>query len=114
MMETFLQIWGGVGYFFAKVLLVRAEFVADGRKLRLSGWSLYLLGLPAWVILLVSKQKNIKDAKCKNDNPGSFCGKEKSRRKRRGIRIRNRNKIDILQNMVYHGGKSLEVCGKWK
>jgi hypothetical protein len=55
-METFLQFWGGSGYFLAKVLLVRAEFLEKDRNLRLSGWFLYLLGLPAWVILLVSKQ----------------------------------------------------------
>jgi hypothetical protein len=55
-METFLQFLGGLGYFLAKVLLVRAEFLEKDRNLRLVGWFLYLLGLPAWVILLVSKQ----------------------------------------------------------
>ena len=55
-METFLQYWGGAGYFFAKVLLVRAEFVEKNRYLRIIGWVVYLLGLPAWVVLLVSKQ----------------------------------------------------------
>jgi hypothetical protein len=55
-METFLQFWGGIGYFLAKILLVRAEFLEKDRNLRLIGWFLYLLGLPAWVILLVSKQ----------------------------------------------------------
>jgi hypothetical protein len=55
-MEIFLQIWGGIGYFLAKVLLVRAEFVKKDRNLRLLGWFVYLLGLPAWVILLVSRQ----------------------------------------------------------
>ncbi|MDR0381240.1 MAG: hypothetical protein LBH86_04530 [Oscillospiraceae bacterium] len=55
-METFLQYWGGVGYFLAKVLLVRAEFVEKDRSLRLIGWFVYLLGLPAWVILLAGRQ----------------------------------------------------------
>jgi hypothetical protein len=55
-METFLQFWGGIGYFLTKVLLVRAEFLEKDRNLRLIGWFFYLLGLPAWVILLVSKQ----------------------------------------------------------
>jgi hypothetical protein len=55
-MEFFLQIWGGSGYFLAKVLLVRAEFVNNDKNLRLTGWILYLLGLPAWVILLAGKQ----------------------------------------------------------
>jgi hypothetical protein len=55
-METFLQFWGGAGYFLAKVLLVRAEFVEKNRNLRLAGWFVYLLGVPAWVILLASEQ----------------------------------------------------------
>ncbi|MDR0706964.1 MAG: multidrug transporter [Treponema sp.] len=55
-MEIFLQYWGGAGYFLAKVLLVRAEFVEKDRNLRLVGWFVYLLGLPAWVILLASRQ----------------------------------------------------------
>ena len=61
-MEIFLQIWGGIGYFLAKVLLVRAEFVDKDRNLRLIGWIVYLLGLPAWVILLASKQNWIASA----------------------------------------------------
>jgi hypothetical protein len=55
-MEIFLQYWGGAGYFLAKVLLVRAEFVEKDRNLRLVGWFVYLLGLPAWVIILISRQ----------------------------------------------------------
>ena len=55
-METFLQYWGGAGYFLAKVLLVRAEFVENNRNLRLVGWFVYLMGLPAWVILLAGRQ----------------------------------------------------------
>jgi len=55
-METFLQYWGGAGYFLAKVLLVRSEFIENNRNLRLIGWFVYLLGLPAWVIILVSRQ----------------------------------------------------------
>jgi hypothetical protein len=61
-MEIFLQIWGGTGYFLAKVLLARAEFVDNNRKLRLVGWTAYLLGLPAWVILLISRQNWIASA----------------------------------------------------
>jgi hypothetical protein len=60
--ETFLQIWGGTGYFLAKVLLVRAEFVDNDRNLRLTGWIVYLLGLPAWIILLASRQNWIASA----------------------------------------------------
>ena len=55
-MELFLQLWGGIGYFLAKVLIVRAEFLKNDRNFRLIGWTAYLLGLPAWVILLASRQ----------------------------------------------------------
>lgn len=54
-MDIFLQVWGCVGYLLAKILLAHAEGLKDDRKWRLAGWSAYLIGLPAWVILLVSK-----------------------------------------------------------
>jgi len=55
-MEIFLQFWGGIGYLSSKVFIVRAEFLSYDRNCRLIGWIVYLLGLPAWVILFVSKQ----------------------------------------------------------
>ena len=58
--DLFLQIWGGIGYLLAKILLAIAEgAVAEGmdnnRKLRIIGWFSYLAGIPAWVILLAGK-----------------------------------------------------------
>ncbi|MCL2066935.1 MAG: multidrug transporter [Treponema sp.] len=53
--DLLLQIWGGTGYLLAKLLLAIAEGVDNGRKWRIVGWFSYLLGIPAWVILLVSK-----------------------------------------------------------
>jgi len=53
--DLFLQIWGGVGYLLAKILLAFAEGMSNGRKLRIIGWFSYLLGIPAWVILLAGK-----------------------------------------------------------
>ncbi|MHB9295254.1 hypothetical protein PilKf_00996 [Pillotina sp. SPG140] len=61
-MEIFLQCWGGIGYFLAKILLVRADFVENDKNVRLAGWIVYLLGLPAWVILLISEQDWIASA----------------------------------------------------
>jgi hypothetical protein len=55
-MELFLQCWGGAGYLFAKIFIVRAEFLENEKNCRLIGWIVYLLGLPAWVILLISRQ----------------------------------------------------------
>jgi len=53
-MELFLQWWGGLGYFLAKVFIVISLFRKNDRNLRLSGWIVYLLGLPAWVFLLAA------------------------------------------------------------
>ena len=53
--DLFLQIWGGIGYLLAKILLAFAEGLNDGRKWRIVGWFSYLMGIPAWVILLVNK-----------------------------------------------------------
>jgi hypothetical protein len=53
--DLFLQIWGGIGYLLAKILLASAEGMENGRKLRIIGWFSYLLGIPAWVILLAGK-----------------------------------------------------------
>ena len=57
-MDLFLQIWGGVFYLTNKILLAIAEGKAQKTKrfLKLSGWLIYILGVPAWVIILVSKQ----------------------------------------------------------
>ncbi|MDR0709592.1 MAG: hypothetical protein LBF77_05965 [Spirochaetaceae bacterium] len=40
--DMILQIWGGIGYLLAQVLLVVAENNNDSRKLRIAGWSSYL------------------------------------------------------------------------
>jgi hypothetical protein len=53
--DLFLQIWGGSGYLLAKILLASAEGMNNGRKWRIIGWISYLAGIPAWVILLASK-----------------------------------------------------------
>jgi len=61
-MEIFLQWWGGIGYLLCKILIVRSEFLVNDRNCRLIGWIAYLLALPAWVILLVSRQNWIASA----------------------------------------------------
>jgi len=53
--DLFLQIWGGVFYLLAKILLAFAEGMNNDRKLRIIGWLSYLFGVPAWVILLAGK-----------------------------------------------------------
>jgi hypothetical protein len=52
--DLLLQIWGGTGYLLAKILLAAAEGMKNGRKLRIIGWFSYLIGIPAWVVILSS------------------------------------------------------------
>ncbi len=52
-MSILLQWWGGLFYLLAKVLLSRAVKPEENRN-RALGWACYLLGVPAWVVLLSS------------------------------------------------------------
>ena len=56
-MDLVLQLWGGGLYLLNKVFFALAEGKAEAtkRKLRIIGWTVYLLGVPAWVIILISK-----------------------------------------------------------
>ena len=54
-MDLFLQIWGGGGYLLAKILLSHAEGLEKDRPWRIAGWLAYIIGLPAWIIILAGK-----------------------------------------------------------
>jgi hypothetical protein len=56
-MDLILQAWGGSFYLINKILFALAEGKTrqKRRQLRLYGWAIYILGLPAWVIILVGK-----------------------------------------------------------
>ncbi len=56
-MDLFLQVWGGGLYLLNKVFFAVAEGKGDDakRRLRIIGWIVYLLGVPAWVIILIFK-----------------------------------------------------------
>lgn len=56
-MDFILQLWGGGFYLLNKILFALAEGEAEcrQRKLRIAGWSVYLLGVPAWVMILLGK-----------------------------------------------------------
>lgn len=73
-MDTILQIWGGVGYLLNKIFLSRAEGKGDGRTWRICGWTSYLIGLPAWVIILISKHDWIAAAIEAGGAPAMFFG----------------------------------------
>ncbi|BHH84936.1 hypothetical protein [Desulforhopalus sp. 52FAK] len=56
-MDIALQLWGGSFYLINKVLFALAENKAEDlqRKLKLFSWAIYILGVPAWVIILIGK-----------------------------------------------------------
>lgn len=55
-MDLILQIWGGVSYLANKVLFALSESKQGQPKknLKINGWVIYILGVPAWVTILVS------------------------------------------------------------
>lgn len=55
-MDVFLQLWGGLFYLANKMLFSLAEAQRSAqrqRRLKIVGWSIYILGVPPWVIILV-------------------------------------------------------------
>lgn len=56
-MDLLLQAWGGGLYLLNKVLFALAEGRPEEtkRQLRIAGWAVYILGVPAWVIILIGK-----------------------------------------------------------
>ena len=75
-MDFALQIWGGGTYLANKILFA----VAEGRKqqtkrtLKLYGWAIYILGVPAWVIILFGGQKWIAASIEAGGVPSMFLG----------------------------------------
>ena len=56
-MDIIFQVWGGGFYLLNKIFFALAEGKKENikRKLKIAGWMVYLLGVPAWVIILISK-----------------------------------------------------------
>ncbi len=57
-MDLFLQIWGGGFYLTNKIFFALAEGKSPliKRNFKLVGWVIYILGVPAWVIILSLKK----------------------------------------------------------
>ncbi|MDP0561988.1 MAG: hypothetical protein QS721_06540 [Candidatus Endonucleobacter sp. (ex Gigantidas childressi)] len=55
-MDLIFQIWGGMFYLSNKIMLA----ISEGRQgqakksLRIKGWVIYILGVPAWVTILIN------------------------------------------------------------
>jgi hypothetical protein len=56
-MDILLQVWGGCFYLFNKILFSISESKPKHLKYRLQlfAWSAYIVGVPAWVVLLIEK-----------------------------------------------------------
>ncbi len=56
-MDIILQAWGGGFYLLNKIFLALAEGKNEKtkRQLKIAGWIIYILGVPAWVMILISK-----------------------------------------------------------
>jgi hypothetical protein len=56
-MDLILQIWGGSFYLANKICFAVAEGAKrdSQRRLKMAGWAIYLLGVPAWVLILLLK-----------------------------------------------------------
>lgn len=75
-MDLALQIWGGGCYLLNKVFFAVSESRKRHikRKLKLLGWTVYLLGVPAWVIILLNKQNWIAASIEAGGVPSMFLG----------------------------------------
>ncbi|MGL1930751.1 MAG: hypothetical protein OCC45_03200 [Desulfotalea sp.] len=75
-MELILQIWGGLFYLTNKVLFAFAEgkSVHTKRYLKTSGWIFYILGVPAWVTILIQNHDWIAASIEAGGVPAMFLG----------------------------------------
>jgi hypothetical protein len=53
-MDLILQIWGGSFYLVNKILFALSEGKPEKKGFRIIGWMIYILGVPAWVTILLS------------------------------------------------------------
>jgi hypothetical protein len=75
-MELFLQAWGGGFYLLNKILFAFAEGKKRETKrlLKIAGWCVYLLGVPAWVMILISEHDWIAASVEAGGVPSMFLG----------------------------------------
>lgn len=75
-MDISLQFWGGASYLINKIFFALAEGKKQNikRKLKFYGWAIYIFGVPAWVIILLSKQNWIAASIEAGGIPSMFLG----------------------------------------
>jgi len=75
-MDLALQFWGGCSYLINKIFFALAEGKSQHQKrtLKLLGWSIYILGVPAWVVILILHQNWIAASIEAGGVPSMFLG----------------------------------------
>ena len=76
-MDLLLQIWGGSFYLTNKICFALAEGRQDHhtkRSLKLFGWLIYILGVPAWITILIIKHNWIAASIEAGGLPAMFFG----------------------------------------
>jgi hypothetical protein len=75
-MDLVLQIWGGLFYLTNKICFALAEGNKRNRKrqLKIIGWTIYILGVPAWVAILIIKRDWIAASMEAGGIPAMFFG----------------------------------------
>ena len=83
MLYLLLQIWGGLFYLLNKVFFSKAERSKNNlekQKSRFWAWTFYLVGVPAWVIILISGRNWIAAAIETGGAPAMLVGLINARR----------------------------------
>lgn len=71
-----LQIWAAISYLMNRVLFALAENKSAPlkRKMKIGGWIIFILGVPAWVVILASKNDWIAASVEAGGLPSMFLG----------------------------------------
>lgn len=75
-MNISLQIWAAASYLSNKILFAFAENKpeASKRTMKIWGWVVFIIGVPAWVIILISKNDWIAASMEAGGLPAMFLG----------------------------------------
>ena len=93
-MDLLLQIWGGSCYLSNKILFSVSESQNEAikRNLKIYGWLIYILGVPAWVIILISNNNWIAASIEAGGIPAMFLGLYNT--------IHNHQKVNVIFNRI--------------
>ena len=73
-MVVFAEVWGALFYLINKILLSRGEGEIGINNFRIYGWISYLIGVPAWILILLSENNWIAAAVEIGGDPAMVLG----------------------------------------